>query len=307
MRFVRFGVAVMTATALLCAPAYGAPEPVTREVVGVTAPDDALFPASVEASGTVYMLEGIEWRPRVITGRDVAHAVEYDFGPQVRAVDAPATLDAVYHDKLTGANVKCTLALEHVTSGGSASTRGREREVFVHTSYDTASYTLADGVAASFTAARPQTTGDDVTTALLSALHYDPAVYRVVSASWSGPARRVGAKTVREALYLIERRAGVQTGVYSGTVALPDVVTYDGTATYRLPTPTEQVKQTVAEVAEVAAEVADDPFSYLPLVAAGAVAGTSILGAVIFWRRRRRRKNDDETEPDTLEMEADDA
>lgn len=62
--------------------------------------------------------------------------------------------------------------------------------------------------------------------------------------------------------------------------------------------------------AEKTAEaVADDPFSFLPLVAAGAVAGTSILGAVIFWRRRRRRKSGDEAEtaPNDLETEADDA
>lgn len=305
MRFVRWGVAVMTATALLGAPAYGAEGPVTREVVGVVAPDDALFPASVETSGTVYMLDGIEWTERVVTGRSAYHEVEYDFGAQVGRVDPPEELEAVYYDSITDVEVASTLGYLRLVSAG-ASTRGREDEVFVHTSYDTAAYEVSPGVSARFDAPTPLIAGEAVSRALLEALHYDPAVYRIVDAVWNGPARTEGAKTVREASYTVERSAEAQRAVYGGDVALPDTLVYDGVATYRPPTAVESVRQTAKKTAETAAE---DPASLLPFIAAGAVTGTSILGAVVFWRRRRRRAPGDEaeSEPDDTEMEADDA
>lgn len=306
MRFVRFGVAVMTATALLCAPAYGAPEPVTREVVGVTAPDDALFPASVETSGGVYMLEGIEWTERVVGDRSAYHEVEYDFGAQVGRVDPPGELEATYYDSVSGVEVACTLDYLRLVSAG-ASTRGREDEVFIHTSYDTAAYEVSPGVSARFDAPTPLIAGETVSKALLEALHYDPAIYRLVSAAWNGPVRAEGAKTVREASYTVERSAEGQRAVYGGAVALPDTLVYDGVATYRPPTAVESVIRTAAKTTEA---VADDPFSYLPYAIGGVAAGTSILGAVVFWRRRRRRAADgDEAgiEPDDTETEADDA
>ncbi len=305
MRFVRLGVAVLTATAVLCAPAYAAEAPITREVVGVVAPDDALFPASVEESGTVYPLEGIEWTERVVSDRSAYHQVEYDFGAQVGTVDPPEELAAVYYDAVTGVEVEASLSFVRLVSGGPSS-RGREDEIFIHTSYDTAAYEVSPGVSARFDAPTPLIAGETVSKALLEALHYDPAVYRLVSAVWSGPVRAEGAKTVREASYTVERRAEARRAVYGGDVALPDTLVYDGVATYRPPTAVESVTRAAEKTAEA---VADDPFSFLPFVAAGAVAGTSVLGAVIFWRRRRRRKSGDEaeTEPNDLETEADDA
>ena len=305
MRLIRLGVAVLTATVVLCAPAYAAEAPITREVVGVVAPDDALFPASVEESGTVFPLEAIEWTERVVSDRSAYHQVEYDFGAQVGTVAPPDELAAVYYDAVTGVDVATTLSFVRLVSAGS-STRGREDEIFIHTSYDTAAYEVSPGVSARFDASTPLIAGETVSRALLEALHYDPAVYRLVSAVWSGPVRAEGAKTVREASYTVERRAEAQRAVYGGDVALPDTLVYDGVATYRPPTAVEQVKQTASKAAET---VADDQFSYLPFAVGGAVAGTSVLGAVIFWRRRRRRKSGDEaeTESNDLETEADDA
>jgi len=306
LRFVRWGVAVMTATAVLCAPAYGAEAPVTREVVGVVTPDDALFPASVEETGTVYTLDGIEWTERVVTDRSAYHEVEYDFGAQVGRVDPPAELEATYYDSVSGVEVASTLDYLRLVSAG-ASTRGREDEIFVHTSYDTAAYEVSPGVSARFDAPTPLIAGEAVSKALLEALHYDPAVYRLVSAAWNGPVRAEGAKTVREASYTVERKAEAQRAVYGGDVALPDTLVYDGVATYRPPTAVESVIRTAAKTTEA---VAEDPFAYLPYAIGGVVAGTSILGAVVFWRRRRRRAADgDEAgiEPGDTETEADDA
>jgi len=306
LRFVRLGAAVLTAAALLAAPAYGAEGPVTREVVGVVAPDDALFPESVETSGTVYMLDGIEWTERVVTDRSAYHEVEYDFGAQVGRVDPPEELAATYYDSVSGVEVASTLGYLRLVSAG-ASTRGREDEVFIHTSYDTAAYEVSPGVAARFDAPTPLISGEAVSKALLEALHYDPAIYQLVSAAWNGPVRAEGAKTVREASYTVERKAEAQRAVYGGDVALPDTLVYDGVATYRPPTAVESVLRTAAKTTEA---VADDPFSYLPYAIGGTVGGTAILGAVVFWRRRRRRAADGdaaETDSDNLETEADDA
>ena len=54
----------MVAALLFCAPAFGVGGLVTREVIGVAEPDDALFASSVEESGTVYVLDTIEWTER---------------------------------------------------------------------------------------------------------------------------------------------------------------------------------------------------------------------------------------------------
>lgn len=296
----------MVAALVFCAPAFGAGGPATREVIGVAEPDDALFASSVEESGTVYVLDTIEWTERVERDRSVWHEVEYDFGAQVGQVEPPATLDALYHDRVTGVTVNASLRFERLVSAG-ASTRGREIEVFVHTSYDTAAYELAPEVSVRFDAPTPQISGVEVSRALLEALHYDPAVYRLVEASWTEPMRTEGDKTVREANYTVERVAEVQRAVYGGDVALPDVLIHDGVATYRAPTAVEAVTKTVAEAVET---VADDPASLMPWIAAGAVAATTILGAVFYWRRRRRRALDaDDTslEPGDADMEGEDA
>ena len=306
MRFIRAGVATTVAALLFCAPAFGAGGPVTREVIGVAEPDDALFAPSVEESGTVYVLDTIEWTERVERDRSVWHEVEYDFGAQVGQVEPPATLAALYYDKVTGVTVDAALRFERLVGAG-ASTRGREIEVFVHTSYDTAAYELSPGALARFDAPTPQTSGVEVSRALLEALHYDPAVYRLVEASWTGPARKEGDKTVREASYIVERVAEVQRAVYGGDVALPDVLVHDGIATYRAPTPTEVVTKGAAEVVET---VVDDPASLVPWIVAGGVAAMTALGAIVYWRRRRRRALDaDDTslEPGDAEMEGEDA
>lgn len=308
MRFVRIVVAVMTATTLFCAPVYAAEEPITREVVGVVAPDDSLFPESIETSGTVYPLEDIEWIERIVTRRSAHHEVEYDFGAQVGRVDPPDTLEAAYYDSVTGVQVAASLGLVRLVSAGT-STRGSEDEVFIHTSYDTAAYEVSPGVSARFDAPTPLIAGETVSNALLEALHYDPATYRLVSAVWNGPVRAEGAKTAREASYTVERKAEAQRAVYGGDVALPDTVVYDGVATYRAPTVVESVVQAADRtVAAVTETVEDDPLSLVPWIAAAAVAGTSILGAVIFWRRKRRRPGDEDEagiEPDDTAMEAD--
>ncbi|KUK47299.1 MAG: hypothetical protein XD74_2104 [Actinobacteria bacterium 66_15] len=306
MRFVRLGVTTVLAALVFCAPAFGAGAPVTREVIGVAEPDDALFASSVEESGTVYVLDTIEWTERFERNRSVWHEVEYDFGAQVGQVEPPATLDALYHDRVTGVTVDASLRLERLVSAG-ASTRGREIEVFVHTSYDTAAYELTPEVLARFDAPAPQIAGAEVSQALLEALHYDPAVYRLVEASWTGPIRKDGDKTVREASYTVERIAEVQRAVYGGDVALPDVLVHDGIATYRAPTVVEAVTKTAAEAVET---VADDPTSLVPWIVAGGVAATTILGAVFYWRRRRRRALDEDDislEPGDAEMEGEDA
>lgn len=295
----------MVAALLVCAPAFGAGGPVTREVIGVAEPDDALFAPSVEESSTVYMLDTIEWTGRVESDRSVWHEVEYDFGAQVGQVEPPATLAALYHDHVTAVTVDALLGFERLVSGG-ASTRGWEIEVFVHTSYDTAAYELSPAVLARFDAPTPQISGAEVSQALLKALHYDPAVYRLVEASWTGPTRKDGDKTVREASYTVERVAEVQRAVYGGDVALPDVLVYDGVATYRAPTPAEVVTKAAAEVVET---VVDDPTSLVPWIVAGGVAATTALGAIVYWRRRRRRvlDDDDTSLPGEAEMEGEDA
>lgn len=296
----------MVAALVFCASAFGAGGPVTREVIGVAEPDDALFASSVEESGTVYVLDMIEWTERFERDRSVWHEVEYDFGAQVGQVEPPATLAALYHDGVTGVTVDASLRFERLVSAG-ASTRGREIEVFVHTSYDTAAYELAPGVSVRFDAPTPQISGVEVSRALLEALHYDPAVYRLVEASWTGPARKAGDKTVREASYTVERVAEVQRAVYGGDVALPDVLVYDGIATYRAPTAAEVVKKGAAEVVET---VVDDPASLVPWIVAGGVAATTALGAIVYWRRRRRRELDEDDtslEPGDAEMEGEDA
>ena len=296
----------MIAALIFCAPAFGAGGLVTREVIGVAESDDALFAPSVEESGTVYVLDTIEWTERVERDRSVWHEVEYDFGAQVGQVEPPATLAALYHDEVTGVTVDAPLRFERLVSAG-ASTRGREIEVFVHTSYDTAAYELNPAVSARFDAPTPQISGVEVSQALLKALHYDPAVYRLVEASWTGAARSEGDKTVREASYTVERVAEVQRAVYGGDVALPDVLVYDGVATYRAPTAVEVVKTATAEVVET---VVDDPRSLVPWIVAGGVAATTALGAIVYWRRRRRRALDaDDTslEPGDAEMEGEDA
>ena len=296
----------MVAALVFCAPAFGAGAPVTREVIGVAEPDDALFASSVEESATVYVLDAIEWTERFERDRSVWHEVEYDFGAQVGQVEPPATLAALYHDKLTGVTVDASLRFERLVNAG-ASTRGREIEVFVHTSYDTAAYELAPGVSVRFDAPTPQISGVEVSRALLEALHYDPAVYRLVEASWTGPARKAGDKTVREASYTVERVAEVQRAVYGGDVALPDVLVHDGIATYRAPTPTEVVTKSAAEVVET---VVDDPASLVPWIVAGGVAATTALGAIVYWRRRRRRELDEDhtsLELGDAEMEGEDA
>jgi hypothetical protein len=306
LRFVHLGVATLLATMVFCAPAFGAGGPVTREVIGVAVPDDALFASSVEESGTVYVLDTVEWTARFERDRSVWHEVEYDFGAQVGEVEPPATLAALYHDEVTGVTVDASLRFERLVSAG-ASTRGREIEVFVHSSYDTAAYELGSGVTVRFDAPTPQIAGAEVSRALLEALHYDPAVYRLVEASWTGPVRQDGDKTVREASYTVERVAEVQRAVYGGDVALPDVLVHDGIATYRVPTAAEPVKKTAADVVETAA---DDPASLVPWIVAGGVAATTILGAVFYWRRRRRRtldKDDAGLESSDAEMEAGDA
>ncbi|MDP2183263.1 MAG: hypothetical protein Q8K99_11930 [Actinomycetota bacterium] len=306
MRFVRSGVAIVVAALVFCAPAFGAGGPVTREVIGVAEPDDALFAPSVEESGTVYVLDRIEWTERFERDRSVWHEVEYDFGAQVGQVEPPATLAALYHDEVTRVTVDAPLRFERLVSAG-ASTRGREIEVFVHTSYDTAAYELAPGVSVRFDAPTPQISGVEVSRALLEALHYDPAVYRLVETSWTGSARKDGDKTVREASYTVERVAEVQRAVYGGDVALPDVLVHDGIATYRSPTTAEAVTKTAAEAVETAA---DDPASLVPWIAAGAVAATTILGVLVYWRRRRRRaldEDDTSLEPGDAEMEGEDA
>jgi hypothetical protein len=188
----------VVAALVFCAPAFGAGGPVTREVIGVARPDDALFAPSVEEGGTVYVLDMIEWTERFERDRSVWHEVEYDFGAQVGQVEPPATLAALYYDKVTGVTVDSSLRFQRLVSAG-ASTRGREIEVFVHTSYDTAAYELAPGALARFDAPTPQISGVEVSRALLEALHYDPAVYRLVEASWMGSALNEGDKTVREA------------------------------------------------------------------------------------------------------------
>lgn len=296
----------MVAALVFCAPAFGAGVPVTREVIGVAEPDDALFASSVEESGTVYVLDTIEWTARFERDRNVWHEVEYDFGAQVGPVEPPATLAALYHDQVTRVTVDALLRFERLVSAG-ASTRGREIEVFVHTSYDTAAYELAPGVLVRFDAPTPQISGAEVSQALLEALHYDPAVYRLVEASWTGPAHKDGEKTVREASYTVERFAEVQRAIYGGDVALPDVLVHDGIATYRAPTAVEALTKTAAEAVET---VADDPASLVPWIVAGGVAATTILGAIFYWRRRRRRALDaDDTslEPGDAEMEGEDA
>jgi len=294
------------AALVFCAPAFGADVPVTREVIGVAEPDDALFASSVEESGTVYVLDTIEWAARLECDRSVWHEVEYDFGAQVGPVEPPATLAALYHDQVTRVTVDALLRFERLVSAG-ASTRGREIEVFVHTSYDTAAYELAPGVLVRFDAPTPQISGAEVSRALLEALHYDPAVYRLVDASWTGPTRKDGDKTVREASYTVERIAEVQRAVYGGDVALPDVLVHDGIATYRAPSAVEAVTKTAAAAVET---VADDPASLVPWIVAGGVAATTILGAVFYWLRRRRRALDaDDTslEPGDAELEGEDA
>ena len=296
----------MVAVLIFCAPAFGAGGLVTREVIGVAEPDDALFAPSVEESGTVYVLDTIEWTERVERDRSVWHEVEYDFGAQVGKVEPPATLAALYHDRVTGVTVDASLRFERLVSAG-ASTRGRETEVFVHTSYDTAAYELAPGALARFDAPTPQISGVEVSQALLKALHYDPAVYRLVDASWTGTAHKEGDKTVREANYTVERVAEVQRAIYGGDVALPDVLVHDGIATYRAPTPTEVVKTATAEVVET---VIDDPTSLVPWIVAGGVAATTALGAIVYWRRRRRRALDEDdasSESGDAEMEGEDA
>ena len=296
----------MVTALVFCAPAFGAGAPVTREVTGVAEADDALFASSVEESGTAYVLDAIEWTERFERDRSVWHQVEYDFGAQVGQVEPPATLAALYHDKVTGVTVDASLRFERLVSAG-ASTRGREIEVFVHTSYDTAAYELSPGALARFDAPTPQISGVEVSRELLEALHYDPAVYRLVEASWTGPARKEGDKAVREASYIVERVAEVQRAVYGGDVALPDVLVHDGIATYRAPTPTEVVTKSAAEVVET---VVDDPASLVPWIMAGGVAATTALGAIVYWRRRRRRALDaDDTslEPGDAEMEGEDA
>lgn len=306
MRFVRSGVATVVAALVFCAPAFGAGGPVTREVIGVAEPDDALFASSVEESGTIYVLDTIEWTERFERDRSVWHQVEYDFGAQVGQVEPPATLAALYHDRVTGVTVDASLHFERLVNAG-ASTRGREIEVFVHTSYDTAAYELTPEVLARFDAPTPQVAGAEVSQALLEALHYDPAVYRLVEASWTGPTREDGDKTVREASYTVERIAEVQRAVYGGDVALPDVLVHDGVATYRAPTVVEAVTKTAAEAVET---VADDPTSLVPWIVAGGVAATTILGAVFYWRRRRRRALDEgdiSLELGDAEMEGEDA
>lgn len=306
MRFVRSGVAAVIAALVFCAPAFGVDGPVSREVIGVAEPDDALFASSVEESGTVYVLDTIEWTGRFARDRSVWHEVEYDFGAQVGQVEPPATLDALYHDRVTGVTVDASLRFERLVNAG-ASTRGREIEIFVHTSYDTAAYELAPEVSARFDAPTPQVSGVEVSRALLEALHYDPAVYRLVDASWTGPTREDGDKTVREASYTVERIAEVQRAVYGGAVALPDVLVHDGVATYRAPTAMEVVTRTAAEAVET---VVDDPASLVPWIVAGGVAATTALGAVFYWRRRRRRALDEDDitlEPGDAEMEGDDA
>lgn len=296
----------MVAALVFCAPAFGAVGPVTREVIGVAEPDDSLFASSVEESGTVYLLDTIEWTERFERDRSVWHEVEYDFGAQVGQVEPPATLDALYHDRVTGVTVDASLRFERLVSAG-ASTRGREIEVFIHTSYDTAAYELAPEVSVRFDTSTPQISGVEVSRALLEALHYDPVVYQLVEASWTGPTRKDGDKTVREASYTVERVAEVQQAVYGGDVALSDVLVYDGIATYRAPTAVEAVTKTAAEAVET---IADDSASLVPWIVAGGVAATTILGAVFYWRRRRRRALDaDDTslEPGDAEMEGEDA
>ncbi len=296
----------MVAALVFCGPAFGAGVPVTREVIGVAEPDDALFASSVEESGTAYVLDMIEWTERFERDRSVWHEVEYDFGAQVGQVEPPATLAALYHDKVTRVTVDASLRFERLVSAG-ASTRGREIEVFVHTSYDTAAYELAPGVSVRFDAPTPQISGVEVSRALLEALHYDPAVYRPVEASWTGLARKDGDKTVREASYTVERVAEFQRAVYGGDVVLPDVLVYDGIATYRAQTAVEAVTRSAAEAVET---IADDPGSLVPWIVAGGVAATTILGAVVYWRRRRRRAlNEDDTslDPGDAEMESEHA
>ncbi|MHB8762328.1 MAG: hypothetical protein ACYC6J_08120, partial [Coriobacteriia bacterium] len=133
------------------------------------------------------------------------------------------------------------------------------------------------------------------------------AVYRLVEASWTGPTRKDGDKTVREASYTVERIAEVQRAVYGADVALPDVLVHDGIATYRAPTVVESATKTAAEAIET---VADDPTSLVPWIVAGGVAATTILGAVFYWRRRRRRALDEDDislQPGDAEMEGEDA
>lgn len=269
-----------------------------REAVGVSKPDDALFPETIERGGELHERERVAWAERVVTARSAPYSLEYDFGTQVEAIDPPRTVVTTYFDRITGANVEATLAYSHmeILDG---STLEREEEVFAHSSWDSVGYELADGTFVRFDAERPSIATGDVATSVLQALHYDPDLYHLVSSSWLGQRTEADGKYTREALYIVERRGVGQRAIYRGDVPLPDAIVYDGLATYATdPVSTDEATRPGSPPSAMGDEPieANDPVAKeprklpLPLLIGAAAPAGGVLAGVSLARKRRREE-----------------
>lgn len=265
-----------------------------REANGVTKPDDAHFPLTIEHEGEVYPRESVTWKDRVLAGRTADYSLEYDFGAQVGRVEPPKTVTTTYHDRTTGAQVETELDFVELQTGDGSS-RGREEELFAHSSWDGSGYSLTDGVVLPFNSDRPSIAAGEVGDALLEALHYDPAQYRLIASVWLGDLRETDGKYTREALYTVERDAAPQSAIYRGDVALPDAVVYDGIARYSSPSisSTEEWERTqpgAVDTARITPRTGDG-FPSAAAYALGAIvpAGGVALGAAFAKQRRMKR------------------
>ncbi|MDO9557259.1 MAG: hypothetical protein Q7J82_06730 [Coriobacteriia bacterium] len=290
-KYVRGAFTALLAAALVAPAAAYAAAAVTRSVEGVVQTDDTLFPAEVEEEGVTYKLGEIEWVERIVTDRTVRHSVAYDFGAQIGEVEIPETCATTYYDAASNTTVRAVLTFARVQKA--AATIEGERELFTHVSYDPKAYELVDALWLPYGAPAPLCSGVEVEAPLLDALHYDPTVYHVTSSEWISQATLNGDRTERVAEYTVSRRAVQEEVVYSGMVALPDVLVFDGTATYAPLSLPERAERAVRAAATVATS---DPWSILPWAAAGLAAGTALLGAIVFFRRRKRRSDDEDEE-----------
>ena len=274
---------------------------VTRVVSGATAADDGLLPATVDDSGTTQPREATRWTARRVSGRVAAYQLTYDFGPQVGPVTAPALLPVTYYDAVTHTSVLASLSFVQLQTAG-ASVREPEREIYVHESWDALTYELAPDLTVRFDAATPFFSGDVPSGAILTLLHYDPAIYTIMDSAWDGTATIDGQATVREASYVVTRRAAAQSALYAGSVPLPDALVYDGVATYRSPSPLQAASRKIVN------RLAPDRPSILPWILGATAAAAAALGAVVFWFRRKKRRADAKDEiASTADLEVDDA
>lgn len=264
--------------------------------MGLSAKNDAVFPATITDGGRELGLTRVVWSSAKETGRKASYAVIYSFGDQVQGVKAPSAIRALYFDRDTDTNVLARLSLIRQIATPSAPSTQTER--FFHVSTDASAYPLFAGARLPYSATAPVTSGPGVSDALLASMYYDPALYSVAGAVWDGPKTDKAGVYGRWAVYMLRRTGTEYSAIYGANVSLPDVRVYDGVAYY-----------SADATAVAAAKRADTPTATItapghlapprrpnqprheiwPFVAAAAGA-LAASGLVVFWYRRRRKK-----------------